>query len=65
MPHATGIDVGTTNPKVALIAGDGRLVATATRPITKRRAGDVAEQDPEALRKTGSTHVRPASTCTS
>src|SRR6185295_12866130 len=49
MSHAIGIDVGTTNAKVALVAADGRLVATATRPIPSRRAGDVAEQDPEAL----------------
>jgi len=47
--HAIGIDVGTTNAKVALVADDGRLVATATRPLTSRRNGDVAEQDPEAV----------------
>jgi xylulokinase len=49
MPHAIGIDVGTTNAKVALVADDGRLVATATRPIAMHREGGVAEQDPEAL----------------
>jgi xylulokinase len=49
MGHAIGIDVGTTNAKVALVADDGRLVATATRPIPSRRAGEVAEQDPDAL----------------
>jgi xylulokinase len=49
MAHALGIDVGTTNAKVALVADDGRLVASATRPIPSRRAGEVAEQDPEAL----------------
>jgi xylulokinase len=49
MAHAIGIDVGTTNAKVALVADDGRLVATATRPIQSRRLGEVAEQDPEAL----------------
>src|SRR5262245_944855 len=49
MGHAIGIDVGTTNAKVALVADDGRLVASATRGIASRRAGDVAEQDPGAL----------------
>src|SRR5262245_3966647 len=49
MSHAIGIDVGTTNAKVALVADDGRLVASATRGIASRRAGDVAEQDPGAL----------------
>jgi xylulokinase len=49
MGHGIGIDVGTTNAKVALVADDGRVAATATRPIGSRRMGDVAEQDPGAL----------------
>src|SRR5215510_11429231 len=49
MAHALGIDVGTTNAKVALVADDGRLVASATHAITSRRDGDVAEQDPAAI----------------
>ena len=58
MGHAIGIDVGTTNAKVALVADDGRLIATATRPIPSRRAGDVAEQDPEALWRAVADGVR-------
>jgi len=46
---ALGIDVGTTNAKVVLIGEDGDVLAAATRPISTDRAGDVAEQDPEAL----------------
>lgn len=49
MSHAVGIDVGTTNAKVALVDHDGRLVASASSPIPMRRAGQVAEQDPEDL----------------
>ena len=49
MAHALGIDVGTTNAKVALVASDGRLVASASAPIPMRRSGEVAEQDPEDL----------------
>src|SRR5690349_3829208 len=49
MSHAIGIDVGTTNAKMVLVADDGRVAATATRALYSRRSGDVAEQDPEAL----------------
>ncbi len=49
MPHAVGIDVGTTNAKVALIDPDGNLVVSASAPIPMRRVGAVAEQDPEDL----------------
>jgi len=49
MSHALGIDVGTTNAKVALVADDGRIAATATRPIASRRMDEVAEQDAAAL----------------
>jgi len=44
-PSALGIDVGTTNVKVALVRGDGTTVAGAQRPLAMRRTGDVAEQD--------------------
>jgi xylulokinase len=47
--HALGIDVGSTNAKVALVDEEGRLVATGSRPIPTRRHSDVAEQEPEAL----------------
>lgn len=49
MAHAIGIDVGSTNAKVVLVADDGTLVARASRPIPTRSAGEVAEQDPGAL----------------
>jgi xylulokinase len=58
MAHALGIDVGTTNAKVALVADCGRLVASATRSIPSRRAGDIAEQDPEALWRAVAEGVR-------
>jgi xylulokinase len=47
--HALGIDVGSTNAKVTLVADDGRLVGRASRPIPMVRSGDVAEQDPRRL----------------
>jgi xylulokinase len=47
--HALGIDVGTTNAKVALVDETGRLVAAAARPITTVRDGEVATQDPAEL----------------
>ena len=46
MTSALGIDVGTTNAKVALVAEDGTLVASAARPLTTTRDGDRIEQDP-------------------
>jgi len=46
--HAIGIDVGTTNVKVALVADDGTLVASTSRPLTYLRSGAVAEQDANA-----------------
>ena len=49
MTHALGIDVGTTNAKVALVDETGRLVAAAARPITTTRDGEVATQDPAEL----------------
>ena len=49
MPFALGIDVGTTNAKVALVGDDGTIVASASRPIVMRRDGAIAEQDPDAM----------------
>lgn len=49
MNHALGIDVGSTNVKVALVAGDGAVLAITTTPLRTERDGDVAEQDAEAL----------------
>lgn len=49
MTHALGIDVGTTNAKVALVDDTGRLIAAAARPIQTARDGDIAEQDPAQL----------------
>ena len=49
MTHALGIDVGTTNAKVALVDETGRLVAAAARPITTVRDGEIATQDPAEL----------------
>jgi xylulokinase len=44
--HALGIDVGTTNAKVALVDESGRLVAAAARPVATVRDHEVATQDP-------------------
>jgi xylulokinase len=45
-----GIDVGSTNVKVALVDQRGTLIADASRPTaTTRRKGLEAEQDPDAL----------------
>ena len=49
MPHALGIDVGTTNVKVAVVDPDGAVVAGAGRALTTIRDGSSAEQDAEHL----------------
>ncbi|OJV78047.1 MAG: hypothetical protein BGO45_15315 [Microbacterium sp. 71-36] len=41
MPVAVGIDVGSTNTKVVALAGEGAVVARASRP-TRRAGGDLA-----------------------
>ncbi len=46
---ALGIDVGTTNVKVALVRANGSLVASAQRPLPMTRTGGVAEQDADAM----------------
>ena len=49
MTAAIGIDIGTTNVKVALVAGDGSLAGSAHRALTTLRDGEHAEQDAEAM----------------
>jgi xylulokinase len=49
MAHAIGVDVGTTNVKVALVAPDGTVTASASRPLESRRERGCAEQDANAL----------------
>jgi xylulokinase len=49
MSCAVGVDIGTTNVKAALVAGDGTLIASANRSLTTAKDGDIAEQDAEAL----------------
>jgi xylulokinase len=48
MALGIGIDIGTTNLKVAVVDESGRLVGRARRPLVIARAGDTAEQDAEA-----------------
>jgi xylulokinase len=44
------IDLGTGGPKVALVAADGEIAASALRPVTTNFLGpDAAEQDPEEI----------------
>jgi len=47
--HAIGIDVGSTNVKVALVDGLGGLVASAGRPLHTMTSGDAVEQDSDAI----------------
>jgi xylulokinase len=48
--HILSIDLGTGGPKVALVADDGTIVASALRPVTTKMLGpDAAEQDPEQV----------------
>ncbi len=49
MASAIGIDVGTTNVKVALVRDDGEVRAAAARALVALRDGERAEQDPDAL----------------
>ncbi len=49
MSCALGIDVGTTNVKVALVDDAGRLIASAHRNVPTARQGETAEQDAEAM----------------
>lgn len=48
--HILAIDLGTGGPKVALVAEDGTLVASALRPVATQWLGpEAAEQDPEEV----------------
>jgi xylulokinase len=47
--HALGIDVGSSNAKVALIASDGTVVTAASRALVTHREGTTARQDAVAL----------------
>lgn len=48
--HVLAIDLGTTGPKVALVADDGTLVARAVRPVrTRMLAGGGVEQDADEI----------------
>jgi xylulokinase len=47
--HAIGIDVGTTNAKVVLVAPEGEVVASASRAIPTIRTDDTAGQDANGL----------------
>lgn len=49
MTSALGIDVGSTNVKVALADGDGCLAARASRVLHSRQEGEGVVQDAEAL----------------
>jgi xylulokinase len=54
MANALGIDVGTTNVKVALVRGDGSTVGGAHRPLTMFRGNGtrdngIAEQDADGM----------------
>lgn len=49
MGYALGIDVGSTNAKVAIVDPSGRIHATAARPVPTRRDGETAGQDPDVL----------------
>jgi xylulokinase len=49
MAHAIGIDVGTTNVKTTLVSDEGKVVASAARPLKSRRDDGRAEQDAAAL----------------
>lgn len=62
MTAAVGIDVGTTNVKVALVEGDGRLVASAQRELATRHDGDLAEQDAAATWERLAAAVREVAT---
>src|SRR5690348_16649084 len=45
MAYAIGIDVGTTNLKVALVRDDASTVGAAARALAIERGPDTAEQD--------------------
>jgi xylulokinase len=58
MARALGVDIGTTNVKVALVGDDGTELASAARPLTFTLAGDTAVQDTEAVWNTLGDAIR-------
>ncbi|MEV0378628.1 FGGY family carbohydrate kinase [Nonomuraea sp. NPDC050643] len=42
-----GVDLGTQSVRALAVAGDGRVLGTASRPLTSHRDGPRHEQDPE------------------
>lgn len=49
MPCALGVDVGTTNLKVALVRDDATVVGSAQRAVPIQRSADIATQDAGAM----------------
>lgn len=49
MPNAIGVDLGTSNVKVALVREDGSVLGSSSRPIATSRSGEVAEQDADQV----------------
>src|SRR5436190_7026042 len=49
MPYAIGIDVGTTNLKVALVRDDATPIRAAQRPLSIEHGPGTAEQDAAAM----------------
>jgi xylulokinase len=49
MPCAVGIDIGTTNLKVALVDGDATVIGAAQRPLPVRHGPGTAEQDSDEM----------------
>jgi xylulokinase len=49
MPCALGVDIGTTNLKVALVRDDATVVGSAQRPLPIERGPDTATQDAGAM----------------
>jgi len=60
VPHAVGIDIGTTAVKATLVAHDGALVGSGSAALISRRDGAVVEQDPVHLWDTVVATVRQA-----
>lgn len=56
-----GVDVGTTSARAGIFTADGRLLATARRPITLwREAGDIVEQSADQIWQAVAASVREA-----
>jgi len=48
-PYVLSIDLGTSGPKVALVALDGRVAAARAGSVTMQRSARRAEQDPDEI----------------